>query len=504
MVSTTRVERQPVEEAATGRAGLDRKTWALVTVVVLGAIMSALDATVVNVAIPTLVTEFDSAVSTISWVITGYLLAFATVIPLTGWVSERFGAKRVWLSCLAVFVAGSLLTGVARSVETLIVFRVLQGLAGGMILPMGQAMLARAVGPRRVGRVMSVVGVPMMLAPIFGPVLGGAIIEQASWRWIFFINLPIGVAAIISAWRLLPTSPTSSRQRLDVLGVLLLTPGIALLIYGLSRISASGTASAATLGEVVAGLGLIAGFLRHAWARPDALLDLSLFRRRGFAIAALTTLLVSVALFGTLLLIPLYFQVVRGQAPLGTGLLLVPQGLGAALAMPFAGRFTDRARANRVVAIGILLAALGIAAYTQVTPGTPYPVLAGALFIVGLGLGSTFVPAIAVAFQSVAPEAMSAASSALNTIQRIAGSIGTALLAVVLQRAIAAELPALTGGLNAVGRLPAEHLAQVLPPLGHAFEIAFWVALALTVAAVGPALMLRASRAETTAMDRPA
>src|SRR5436190_9145244 len=190
------VEQQP--------PALDREILRLGVVVVIGTIMAILDATIVNVAIPTLGREFHASISTIQWVMTAYLLAFASVIPLTGWSTDRFGAKRVWIASLVVFMAGSALAGSAWSIEALIAFRVVQGLGGGLLLPVGQTILAQAAGPQRIGRVMSVVGVPMLLAPIFGPVIGGAIVDQVSWRWVFFVNLPVGVAAVLLAWRLLP------------------------------------------------------------------------------------------------------------------------------------------------------------------------------------------------------------------------------------------------------------------------------------------------------------
>src|SRR5438105_11007841 len=217
--------------------GLDRELVQLGAVVVIGSIMAILDATIVNVAIPTLGRDFHTSISTIQWVMTGYLLAFASVIPLTGWASERFGAKRVWLAALLLFMAGSALAGAAWSIDALIVFRVLQGFGGGLLMPLGQAILARAAGPQRIGRVMSVIGVPMLLAPVFGPVIGGAIVDQVSWRWIFFVNLPIAVAAIVLAWRLLPEAAPRLGRRLDVLGLALLAPGIATLVYGLAQLS---------------------------------------------------------------------------------------------------------------------------------------------------------------------------------------------------------------------------------------------------------------------------
>src|SRR5215210_7847707 len=182
---------------------LGREVWIVAAVVVVGVIMSILDTTIVNVALETLSRELDAPLNTIQWVATGYLLALATVIPLTGWMSERFGSRRIWMTSVALFGLGSALCGLAWSAESLIAFRVLQGFGGGMIMPVGMSLLAQTAGPSRVGRVMSVVGVPMLLGPVFGPVIGGLIVDNASWRWIFYVNLPVAVLALALARRLL-------------------------------------------------------------------------------------------------------------------------------------------------------------------------------------------------------------------------------------------------------------------------------------------------------------
>src|SRR5947207_6503357 len=223
---------------------LTREILTLAAVVVLGSIMTILDATIVNVALPTLGRDFRTSITTIQWVPTIYLLAFASVIPLTGWASERFGAKRVWLASLAVFMLGSLLAGLSWSVGALIAFRVVQGLGGGMIVPLMQTMLAQAAGPQRAGRVMSIVGVPLLLAPIFGPVIGGALVGAASWRWIFFVNLPVGAVAFLLAVRLLPEVPRRPAPRLDVLGLVLLSGGVSGLVFGLAQVGPKGSVTA--------------------------------------------------------------------------------------------------------------------------------------------------------------------------------------------------------------------------------------------------------------------
>jgi EmrB/QacA subfamily drug resistance transporter len=470
---------------------LTREILAPGAVFLLGAIMTILDATIVNVALPTLGRDFRTSITTIQWVPTIYLLAFASVIPLTGWASERFGAKRVWLASLSMFMLGSLLAGLSWSVGALIAFRVVQGLGGGMIIPLGQTILAQAAGPQRMGRVMSIVGVPLLLAPIFGPVIGGAIIGAASWRWIFFVNLPVGVAAFLLAVRLLPSVQSRREERLDVRGVALLSGGLALFLYGLAEVGAHGTFRAPVpLTALAAGLALVAGFVLHALRASNPLIDVRLFARRGFATAAATNLVLGVALFGVALLLPLYFQIVRERTPLETGLLLVPQGLGAALAMPVAGALTDRIGARRVVPAGVLVGLLGIAAYTQITATTPYWYLAAALLLIGAGLGATITPSMAVAYQTLERTAVPRATSAISTIQRIAGSLGAALLAVGLQRAMHTELPRFQGGLAEASALAARAPARFKPPLAQAFGTTFWIAFALTVVGLGVALLL--------------
>src|SRR4051794_37453749 len=342
--------------------GLDRALIRLASVVVLGTIMSILDTTIVNVAIETLGRDLGSSLSAIQWVSTGYLLALATVIPLTGWSMERFGGRFMWLLSVALFLVGSVLCGLAWNTPSLILFRVLQGFGGGLIMPVGQAILAQAAGPQRMGRIMSVIGVPTLLGPILGPVIGGLIIDNFSWRWIFFVNVPVGLVALTLAWRILPRAEVSRRGAvLDIRGLALLSPGLALLVYGLSQVGMQGSF---TDSHVLIGVGLgvvlLVGFAFHAVAaREKSLIDLSLFRDRAFAAASGTTFIFGVSLFGAMLILPLCSQVVRGESALKAGLLLAPQGIGAAMAMRIAGRLTDRLGAGKIVPWCVLVALVG-------------------------------------------------------------------------------------------------------------------------------------------------
>lgn len=484
-----------------GVAGFDRHVWAISLVVVMGAITSILSTTSVNVALSTLSRELDAPIDQIQWVVTAYLLALAAVIPITGWAAERFGIRRLWLGTGAVFVAASLLCGQAWSANSLIAFRVVQGLAGGMIMPLGMIILTLTVGPGRIGRAMSLIGVPMLLGPAFGPVLGGLLVEYVSWQWVFYMNVPVGVAGLALAWRLLPERREQGRHRLDWVGLLLASPGIALLTFGLAEIPArGGVAHPATYIPLLAGTVLLAIFIWHARRTVDPLIDVRLFASLRLAAASATTFLLGLALYGSLLVLPLYFQVARGEGALATGLLLIPQGLASAAVMPLVGPLTDRFGGGRVVVVGVALLALGTAVLTQVGAATPYPLLLTALAVRGLGLGASMMPAMAAAFAAMRPETVPRATSGLNVMQRVGGSIGGAVLAVILNSQIAA---ALSGSATAArGAVPAGDLGPLADAVAAAFGTTFWWAFWLTLAAIPAALVL--ARQERHARDREA
>jgi EmrB/QacA subfamily drug resistance transporter len=490
----------------TGAGGLDRGVLAIAGVVVLGAVMSILDTTIVNVAIDALSREFHTSLSTIQWVSTGYMLALATVIPLTGWAADRFGTKRLYLVSIVLFVAGSALSGAAWSAGSLILFRVLQGLGGGMIMPAGMTIMTRAAGPSRVGRVMSIVGVPMLLGPVLGPILGGWLVDDISWRWIFYVNLPIGVVALLLALRILPRDVPEPSQRLDALGLALLSPGLALFVYGLSETASSGGFGATKVWlPIVAGAALIAAFARHALRTDQPLIDLRLFRNRTVSAAASTTFLFGSAFFGAMLLLPLYYQVVRGDSALDAGLLLAPQGLGAMCTMPIAGRMTDRTGAGRIVLVGLVLVTIATIPFAFVNEQTSYWLLGAALFVRGMGMGATMMPAMSAAYQTLTRAAVARATTALNIVQRVGGSLGIAVLAVILQHQITSRVPASGGGgISAAQNVPPSARAQVVPEIAGAFAHTFWWALGATLLAFLPALLLPRHIPEPAEREDPA
>jgi EmrB/QacA subfamily drug resistance transporter len=484
---------------------IDRALLAVSSVVVLGTIMSILDVTVVNVAINTLAAKFHTSLTTIQWVATGYTLALATVIPLSGWIADRFGTKRLYMISIALFLTGSALSGLAWSAGSLILFRVLQGLGGGMIMPAGMTILTRAAGPQRIGRVMSIIGVPMLLGPIIGPILGGWLVADVSWRWIFFINVPIGILALVLALRILPRDVPKREQRLDYQGLLLLSPGLALFIYGLAETnSAGGFASARVLGPLFAGLALLGGFCWHALRTKDPLIDLRLFRDRTFSTSSITLVLVAISVFGTFLLLPLYFQAVRGESALNAGLLLAPQGFGAMLAMPLAGQLSDRTGSGRIVPFGMLGIIAAVVWLTQIGAHTSYWATSIDLFVFGLGMGFTMMPVFSGALQTMRKEAVARGTTTLNILQQTGSSIGTAVLSVVLASALSAQLGAgAHGGIGAASQMSSAARAHVAPLMATAFGQTFWWAVALLGAALVSSLLLPKHKPQVAAETEP-
>jgi EmrB/QacA subfamily drug resistance transporter len=480
--------------------GLGRRTVVLAGVATLGLIMPVLDTTIVNVALDTLSRDLDAPLSTIQWVSTGYLLSLAAVIPLSGWITERFGSKRTWITSIALFAIGSALCALATSAAELIAFRVLQGLGGGMLLPVGFTLVGQSAGPRRAGRALALVGVPVLLGPIFGPIIGGLIVDSAAWQWIFVVNVPIAVVAIATAARMLdPGAGRADAGALDWLGAALLCPGVAGIVFGLSEIeSHGGIDQPIAFAPILAGFALVGLFAWHSLRAARPLIELRLFRSRGFRAAVTATFVLSGALFGVMLVLPLYYQVDRGESALEAGLLLAPQGIGAGLMLPISGRLTDRIGAGPVVVAGVTIVALATLPFALVTDHTPSALLGGALFARGLGLGASIQPTVAAAYAALDSSQLPRASAALNTLRQIGGSIGTALLAVVLQHESKAALSqAGGGGASLLAPVPASEREQISGTVATAFAHTMMWAVALALLAILPAVaLLRAERAD--------
>jgi MFS transporter, DHA2 family, multidrug resistance protein len=402
----------------------------------LACIMAILDNTVVAVAQRTFIDQFGSTQAIVSWTMAGYMLAFATVIPITGWASDRFGTKRLFMGSILLFTLGSLLCALAPNILLLIIFRVLQGIGGGMLLPLSWTILTREAGPKRVGRLMAVGGIPILLGPIGGPILGGWLIDAYGWKWIFLVNLPIGLATFVLAAMLFTKDRPAPSEALDVTGLLLLSPGVAIFLCGVSSIPGRHTvADPYVLIPVVTGLALIVAFVAHAWFRTDhPLIDLRLFKNPVVSQVNVTLLIFSAASVGATLLIPSYFQLVLHQTPMQAGLHLAPVGLGALITLPIAGVFIDKYGPAKIVLIGLPVMAVGLGIFTWGVARQAHfsPTLLAGLTITGLGVGCTTTPLSAALMQSLAPHQIARGTTLVTVNQQLGGSVGAALMAVVL------------------------------------------------------------------------
>jgi EmrB/QacA subfamily drug resistance transporter len=371
------------------------------------------------------------------WSITGYLLALTLALPMFRWSAERVGMKRLYVLCLVGFSVTSGLSAAAWSIESLIAFRVVQGAVGGLLAPIAQALAAQHAGPQRMGRMVSIVAIPVLVAPLFGPVLGGVLVQKLSWHWIFLVNVPLGLACAALCARLLPPDDPSiaRRARLDATGLALLSPGMAILIYGVTSVRhGAGGGAAATAAPFVIAAALIALFVRHARRDPDrALIDLRLFQNRVVTAGLVTYVLAAIVSFGGQLLLPLYLQQVRGESPMSAGLWLAPQGLGMLLTLSSVGRLTDRYDPGKLVIGGVVLTLLGTLVLVWPFEHVPDAVLAAFLVVRGAGLGATNLPGMAAVYRQVPKREVANATAALNIVQRMGAPLGTAIMAVVLQ-----------------------------------------------------------------------
>lgn len=454
-----------------GETSLPPEFYRLAVVLLTGVLAVVFDTTIVSVAVRALAGDLHTTVATIQWVTTGYLLALGVAVPLSGWLVDRLGGKRVWVLSLSIFLIGSLASSLAQNAPMLISSRLVQGIGGGLMLPVMQTLLVRAAGGRSLGKATSLIALPAMLGPILGPVIGGLIVENWSWRWVFWVNIPFCLAGLLLAWRLMPTETGNRTQRLDLIGLALLSPAIVALLYGLSQIGAvGGFGDGSVVVPLVIGIALLTSFVSYALRATAPLVDLRLFTVSSFASSTVLMFLSGFVLYGALLVMPLYFQDIRGQSPLHTGLLLAPQGIGILASRGLAGSLTDRIGSRWVVFVGLLLAAAGTVpfAHADTGTGTNQWLVMAALVVRGFGLGGVTLPLFATAYLGLDRTQIADASIITRAAQQIGGSFGSAVLVLVLA--------------NQLTHHPADHI--------NAYQTTFWFTIAFTLAAILLALRL--------------
>ncbi|AWB45527.1 MFS transporter [Paenibacillus sp. CAA11] len=401
-----------------------KQLFAPLVAVIIGTFMVILDSTVVNVAIPTLVNYFDTSLQTIQWSVTAYTLALSAVIPLAGWLSDKFQPKRVFLASIGLFTLGSILCALAQSPEQLILFRVLQGLGGGMVSPIGTAMVYRLAPPDKRGSVIGMFGIPMLLAPALGPVLSGWLIEYVNWQWIFLINLPIGVIGILIGAKNLPAFPGGKAPSLDVLGMILGPLAFAMITFGVSEGSESWTSASTLTGLIVGGFALLL-FILNCLRHKQPLLELRVFKSSDFTRGIVTSWIMQTALFGTVLLFPLLLQQVKHYTPLATGLIMLPQALGAMIFMPLAGKLFDKVGARPPLLVGMTL--ITAAMFTMyLTTGTSLGIIMLSLFFLGSGMGLSMMSLNTHVLTATPPTLVSRVTPLTSASQQVVSSFSIA------------------------------------------------------------------------------
>ncbi len=448
------------------KAAIDPAVWRVAAVAFVGPFMTQMDSTVVNVSLSTIRRELHTSLAATQWILSGYLLALALMLPVNGWLVDRFGARRLYLACFSAFTLASLLCGTARTIDELVLARIFQGIAGGLLAPMAQMMIARVAG-RNMARVLGYAVAPVLIAPILGPVIAGTILKYAGWPWLFYINLPVGILGVALAFFLLPRDEESSTRRsFDVFGFLMISPGLACLLYGFPRASHTDGAVALLVGAL-----LMAGFVLHARRlKLRALIDLELFRIRIFSTAAATQFFSNAAFYATQFLIPLYLITGCALSPSQAGWLVAAMGVGMMCSFPFVGNLTDRFGCRAVSAGGAATALCGgvLPLFWMSHSAFSAGAAGVCLFLTGFGQGTITIPSVSAAYSSVPKERMPVANSALNIVQRLGGPLATTLMAAVVSRA--------------VGAVPV--------PAAHAFSPAFALLFGLYVFVFGAASRL--------------
>lgn len=474
-------------------------------VIIIGIFMVVLDTTATNVALPSLVKSFHEPLSTIQWVITGYTLAQAAAIPLAGWLSDRFGSKQLFLASVVLFTVFSALASTAQTSGTLIAFRVLQGLGGGFVIPVGLAYVYRLAPVERVGMVIGMLGGPILLAPVAGPVLAGWLVQDASWRWIFLLNVPVGVLGVLLGVRCLPAVGRGAAAALDIAGITLAPLAFSALVYGISESNTGGTFAHALAGIVVGSAALVA-FIVVELRTSNPLLDLRVFRSIDFDIAIVVQWVGQFALMGAIFLVPLYLQQVRGYGALDTGLALLPEALATLIMLPLGGALYDRIGARPLIVVGSAVMMVGSYLLSEVSVVTTGWNMVEPLALYGAGLGVMIMPVTTQTLSTVSRDLVGRVSALTNALQQVISSVAVATLSTLLVSRTAVHLhaarlalttrPIATHALLSAQARMVQQIQQATSAGAAAFDDAFSVVAAITLLAVVLGLAVRRVRVD--------
>lgn len=464
--------------------------WLVATVFVAGLFMDLLDTTIVNVALPTLGETFHTNNTTLEWVVTGYLLSLAVWIPASGWLGDRFGTKKIFLFALAMFTAGSALCGIAWSIESLIAFRVIQGIGGGMLTPVGTAMLFRAFTPRERAQAAAVLTIPIAVAPTIGPILGGFLVDYANWRWIFYVNLPFGILAFFFALTVLKEHTEASVGPFDRWGFILSASGLPLILYALSQAPAKGWGSVQVFGTGLFGIALMTALVLVETRVKAPMLALRLFRDRMFRSANVVSFTITSGLVGVVFLLPLFLQQLRGLSALQSGLTTFPQAIGLIVMSRFSTMLYPKIGPRRMMIIGMIGTAVTTSGFLLIDLDSSLWWIRGIMFLRGICNSLVFIPVQSSMFSTI-DRADSGRASALTSANRqVASSIGVAVLATVLADRTATHIAS-------AGETAGRHAALL------GFHDAYFAAVVLAIVGVAFAFMIHDEDAVASMAPQP-
>jgi EmrB/QacA subfamily drug resistance transporter len=470
-------------------------------VFMFGLFMDLLDTTVVNVAVPQLSRDFNASTTAVEWTVTGYLLSLAVFIPAAGFLSDRFGTKRSFLTAMMIFIIASALCGTAQSLQELIFFRFLQGMGGGMMTPVGTAMLSREFPGAERAKASALISVPVVFAPTMGPVLGGYLVEYVSWRWIFYINLPVGITGFIFGFRYLQEHKEAyAKEGFDSFGLVTGGAGAASLLYALSEAATSGWTSQKVLGFGAVGALLGVLFIMRELRAHPPIIDLSLFKRPLFSMGNVMIMPAFAVFSGFIFTLTLFLQELQGRSPLHAGLIQAPSSIGTAISLPLASRLYPKIGPKRMMMIGFGLAAITMAPFAFLNASSPAWLIVTLLTLRGLPFAFAMVAAQTIIFGPLESSKQGPGSSAYNTLRQVAASFGVALIAtVVISRTKTHEAAAVASAhLTAPTQAISHHAAEL------GYRDGFGLAVLLMLLPFAMCLFLNDRKARETLENRVA
>ena len=416
----------------------DKKTdeklnWSIAVVIIIGTFMAILDGTIVNVTLPKMMAVFGVSPSQIQWVATVYMLTLGVVMPVSGYLGDRYGYKRMYIFALGMFTFGSVLCGASWNLSSMVVARVIQGIGGGIMQPLGMAIMYQNYPRSRMGMVLGVWGISAMVAPAVGPTLGGYLVDYASWRLIFYINLPVGILNLFLAALILRETQKIAGKSFDVVGIAASTVGFLCLLLALSQGNDHGWGSPYIVSLLAIAFTsltiLVVNELRH----PEPVLDLRLFRNFIFTLSVIIGSIISIGMFGVIFLFPMFLQNVLGQTAMQTGLIMFPAALASGLVMPVSGRIFDKYGARGIVVAGLTIVTFTTYMMKGFNALTPFSVMIGWLVLRGFGMGFSFMPVNTAGMNTVPPPLVGRASALSNVIRQVASAFGIAMFATIMQ-----------------------------------------------------------------------